>query len=404
MGKVWDALYLGGDILTMRDGGYHRIAAGALGVTNKRIAWVGPMTELSQDPYQCAHEVFNLAGRCLTPMLIDCHTHLVYAGNRAKEFEWIQQGKSYQEIAAMGGGIRSTVMATREASESELLASAYGRVKALIREGVGVIEIKSGYGLDLASERKILRVARELEQQSLPIKIMTTFLGAHVVPPEYQHNADCYIDELCQHILPTLYHENLVDAVDGFCESMAFSPQHIEKLFKTASDLGLPVKLHAEQLSHLGGASLVAKYQGLSADHLEYATESDIQHLAQAGSVAVLLPGAYYFLQQQQKPPVDLLRNYHVPMAIATDANPGSSPIYSLSTIMNMACVLFDLTPEEALAGVTLHAAKALGIDSDWGSLEVGKLANFISWEIEDPAEILYQLGSIPPHEMIYHG
>jgi len=338
--------------------------------------------------------------RWITPGLIDCHTHLVYAGNRSHEFEQHLQGISYTQIAQNGGGIQSTVSATRAASYTELLHSAQQRAACLNKEGVTRIEIKSGYGLNLESERRMLQVIRQLPQQ-VPIQTHATFLAAHALPPEYTGNADAYIEHICTDMLPTLAAEGLIDAVDGFCESIGFSNTQIERLFQLAQQLKLPVKLHAEQLSNQQGASLVARYQGLSADHLEYLDATSIQAMAAAGTVATLLPGAFYYLNETQLPPIDSLRSHNIPIAIATDHNPGTSPILSLLTCLNMACVLFKLRPDEALAGATRHAAKALGVEKDCGTLEVGKRAELAIWDIDQPVDLTYSLGENPCHTTI---
>ncbi|SHG12809.1 imidazolonepropionase [Marisediminitalea aggregata] len=338
----------------------------------------------------------------LLPGFIDCHTHLVYGGNRANEFEMRLQGVSYKDIALQGGGIKSTVEQTRRANEASLFKSAAKRARRLAEEGVTTIEVKSGYGLDNDTELRMLRVAKSLETQ-LPVRIATTFLGAHALPPEFADNADAYIDFVCDTVLPDVAHNNLADAVDVFCESIGFTTAQTEKVFKAAQQYGLPVKAHVEQLTDSKGAVLAAKYNALSVDHIEYLAESDIPHLAASGSVAVLLPGAFYYLHETQKPPVEALRQHNVPMAVATDLNPGSSPIASLLTAMNMACVLFALTPEEALRGGTLYAAKALGL-SDRGEIKPGKLADLTLWDIESPAELVYTLNGHRPTRVFLGG
>jgi imidazolonepropionase len=330
----------------------------------------------------------------LTPGLIDCHTHIVHAGNRSDEWEARLNGASYEDIAREGGGIMSTVRATRAASESELLRQSVARVRTLLREGVTTLEIKSGYGLDLENEAKMLRVAR-IVGELLPVNVSTTFLGAHALPPEFAGRADAYIDEVCERMLPALAAEGLVDAVDAFCERIGFSIDQTARVFEAARALELPVKLHAEQLSDQGGAALVARYDGLSADHLEYLTQEGAEALARAGTVAALLPGAYYFLRETQAPPLALLRAAGVPMAVATDCNPGTSPMTSLLLALNMACTLFRLTPLEALLGVTRHAARALG-RKDIGTLEVGKRADLALWDIARPADLAYAIGANP--------
>lgn len=377
--------------------GYGLIDDGAIAIKDGKIDWVGLVAAIPRQ--YGSWPVRNLEGRLVTPALIDCHTHIVHAGNRANEFEMRLNGASYEDISRAGGGIVSTVSATRKASEEELLASAGPRIEALIAEGVGVIEIKSGYGLDIETELKMLRVARRIGEHH-PIRVKTTFLGAHAIPREYKDNADGYIDEVCLPALSAAHEAGLVDAVDGFCESIAFSPAQINRVFKRAKELGLPVKLHAEQLSNLGGAVLAASYDGLSADHLEYLDEAGITAMARAGTVAVLLPGAYYFLRDTQPPPIDALRKAGVSMAVATDCNPGSSPLISLLLAMSMGCTLFNITPEEALAGVTRNAAAALGL-KDTGIIMKGLRADLAIWDVEHPTELSYHIGSNPLYERI---
>ncbi|MBX8493048.1 imidazolonepropionase [Pseudomonas lijiangensis] len=387
-------------IATMAQGNYSIIEDAAIVTSGTVIQWIGPQSELPESGFG---STVDLGGAWVTPGLIDCHTHTVFGGNRSGEFEQRLQGVSYAEIAAAGGGIASTVRSTRAASEDELFASAERRLKHLLRDGVTTVEMKSGYGLDLPSERKILKVIRRLGD-SLPVTVRSTCLAAHALPPEYTNRADDYIRHICAEMLPALAAEGLVDAVDAFCEYLAFSPAQVEQVFITARQLGLPVKLHAEQLSALGGSSLAARYQALSADHLEFMTEDDAIAMAAAGTVAVLLPGAYYFLRETQLPPMDALRKHGVPIAISTDLNPGTSPGLSLRLMLNMACTLFRMTPEEALAGVTLNAAKALGLDKTHGSLETGKVADFVAWNIERPADLAYWLGGDLDKRIVRHG
>ncbi|WP_065760644.1 imidazolonepropionase [Pseudomonas defluvii] len=387
-------------VASMAQGVYSIIEDAAILTSGERIEWIGPRQSL---PATADARVVELNGAWVTPGLIDCHTHTVFGGNRSGEFEQRLQGVSYADIAAQGGGIASTVRATRAATEEQLYASARQRLQALLRDGVTTVEIKSGYGLDLASERKLLRVIRRLGAE-LPVTVRGTCLAAHAMPPEFAGRADDYIEHICTEMLPALAAEGLVDAVDAFCEYLAFSPAQVERVFIKARELRLPVKLHAEQLSSLHGSSLAARYQALSADHLEFMTEEDAIAMAAAGTVAVLLPGAFYFLRETQLPPMDALRKHGVNIAIATDLNPGTSPGLSLRLMMNMACTLFRMTPEEALAGVTLHAARALGLGDSHGSLEVGKVADFIAWDIERPADLSYWLGGDLPKRVIRHG
>ncbi|NOX82151.1 MAG: imidazolonepropionase [Alphaproteobacteria bacterium] len=403
---MWDTLWIDGRIATLDpdiDAAYGMIAPGAVAAEGGKITWIGAMSDLPAVPQTLARAVVSLDGALVTPGLIDCHTHLVYAGDRAAEFEARLNGKSYEEIAAAGGGILSTVMATRAASQSELTQASLARLDALIAEGVTTIEIKSGYGLDLETELKMLRTARALGQ-ARRITVKTTFLAAHAVAPEYAGRSDEYIDHVCNDILPAAHAEGLVDAVDGFCEGIGFSPAQIERVFKTARALGLPVKLHAEQLSDLGGARLAAQYDALSADHLEYMKYADAQIMAKAGTAAVLLPGAFYYLRETKLPPVDALRNANVAMAVATDSNPGTSPMTSLLLAMNMACTLFRLTPEEALAGVTRHGAAALGLAEKTGTITGGKSADLAIWRLSEPSALAYHIGYNPLRTRIFAG
>ncbi len=387
-------------VATMAGGKYSIIEDAALVTAGQLIEWIGPLAELPQGDYAQVHD---LQGAWVTPGLIDCHTHTVFGGNRSGEFEQRLEGVSYAEIAAKGGGIASTVRATRAASEDELFASAHKRLRSLLRDGVTTVEIKSGYGLDLANERKMLRVARRLGE-ALPVSVRATCLAAHALPPEYKDRADDYIEHICSEMLPALAAEGLVDAVDAFCEYLAFSTEQVERVFKVAQQLGLPVKLHAEQLSSLHGSSLAARYHALSADHLEFMTEEDAIAMAASGTVAVLLPGAFYFLRETQLPPMDALRKHGVKIAIASDLNPGTSPALSLRLMLNMACTLFRMTPEEALAGATQHAATALGMGDTHGSLEVGKVGDFVAWQIDRPADLAYWLGGELDKRVVRHG
>lgn len=388
------------NVATMAEGAYSIIEDAAIVTCEGFIEWIGPRLHVPHGEYSQTH---GLEGAWVTPGLIDCHTHTVFGGNRSGEFEQRLQGVSYADIAAAGGGIASTVRATRAASEEELFASARQRLMCLLRDGVTSVEIKSGYGLSLESERKILRVIRRLGD-TLPVTVRSTCLAAHALPPEYKDRADDYIDLICNDMLPALAAEGLVDAVDAFCEYLAFSPAQVERVFKVAQGLGLPVKLHAEQLSSLHGSSLAARYHALSADHLEFMTEEDAMAMAAAGTVAVLLPGAFYFLRETQLPPMQALRKHGVKIAIASDLNPGTSPALSLRLMMNMACTLFRMTPEEALAGVTLHAATALGMGETHGSLEPGKVADFVAWNIDRPADLAYWLGGDLDKRVVRNG
>lgn len=397
---VYPHVYTEASLATMQPdaGDYGLLNDAALVTEGDKIAWLGPMADLPH-PYATTAKT-PLGGRLITPALIDCHTHIVHGGNRALEFEMRLQGASYEAIARAGGGIVSTVTATRDTSEAELLAAALIRADALIREGVSTIEVKSGYGLDLDTELKMLRVARQIATQR-PLRISTSFLGAHAVPKGA--GADSYIDTVCIPALRAAHAEGLVDMVDGFCEGIAFDVPQISRLFDVAQALGLPVKLHAEQLSNIGGTQLAARYSARSADHVEYATEADAAALAQSGTVAVLLPGAFYTLHETQKPPVAAFRAHGVPMALATDWNPGSSPLGSLLLTMNMGCTLFGLTPAEALAGTTRHAAQALGL-TDCGTLKAGKRADLAIWNVKTPAELSYGIGINPLHTRIFAG
>ncbi len=379
---------------------YGMIEDAAVAIEGERIAWVGRSAELPEGYRGAPSE--DLGGRLVTPAPIDCHTHVVFGGDRAREFELRLKGASYEELARAGGGIVSTVTATRDASEEALLASALRRVDALIAEGVTTIEIKSGYGLDRETELRMLRVARRVGEER-PVEARATFLGAHAVPPEFKGDPDGYIDRVCLPALEAAHAEGLVDAVDGFCEGVAFSPAQIERVFAKAAALGLPVKLHAEQLSNLGGAALAARHKALSADHLEYLDQAGVAAMADAGAVAVLLPGAFYTLRETQAPPVQALRDAGVPIALATDCNPGSSPLASILLAMNMGATLFRLTPEEALAGVTREAARALGL-SDRGVIAAGLRADLAVWDVAHPAELAYRIGFNPLWRRVFGG
>jgi len=389
----WQSLWLNVNLATMTKGSesFGEVKNAAIAISDGKIAWLGEQSTLPvYDEKQVT--VIDGKGQWITPGLIDCHTHIVYGGNRANEFEMRLQGKSYEEIANAGGGIVSTVAATRAASHEELINCALPRLNALHLQGVTTIEIKSGYGLDTKNEIKMLEVATELATK-LPVSVKRTFLGAHALPVEYKDNADDYIALVCQEMIPEVSTRGLADAVDVFCEGIGFNIEQTEKVFSAAKAHGLAVKVHAEQLSNLGGSSLAAKYQALSSDHIEFLDEKGIKKMAEANVVAVLLPGAFYFLRETQCPPIELLRKYNVPMAIATDSNPGSSPISSIQLMLNMACTLFRLTPAEAFAGVTCHGAQALGEANTKGQLQVGFEADFALWNISQPAELCYQFG-----------
>jgi imidazolonepropionase len=394
-----DLLLTDANLATMQAGGeaYGAIENAALAIRDGRITWLGPMSEL---PEIAATETRCIDGRWLTPALIDCHTHLVFAGDRAREFEQRLQGVSYEEIARAGGGINSTVNATRQADPATLFDSARRRLDALMEDGVATIEIKSGYGLDRDTELTMLEVARTLGEQT-GASIVTTFLGAHSIPSEYKGRADDYIDLLVSEVLPAAHERGLVDAVDAYCESIAFSTGQIAKVFECAAGMNIPVKLHADQLSDGGGAELAASFSALSADHLEYTSAAGVSALAKAGSTAVLLPGAFLTLGETQLPPVEMLREHGVPIAVATDCNPGTSPVCSLQTAMSLATSQFKLTPEECLAGVTREAARALNLHDDRGTLQIGKRADIAEWDINHPSELSYWMGLNPLTQLI---
>lgn len=398
----WDDLWVNVNLATMADRtGYGEILDGAIATFEGRIAWVGRRADIPDGFTATRHHDGD--GCWVTPGLIDCHTHLVYAGNRSGEFEARLNGVPYEEIARQGGGIVSTVMATRAATEDALFNASLPRVRALLAEGITTLEIKSGYGLNTDSEVKMLRVARRLGE-ALGVRVRTTYLGAHAVPPEFKGRPDDYLTLVCSTILDALVNEKLVDAVDAFCENIAFSREQTTRVFQAAQRHGLPVKLHAEQLSDQEGATLVAAFNGLSADHLEWLSMQGVQAMANAGTVAVLLPGAFYTLRETRLPPVDALRSAGVPIAISTDCNPGTSPMTSLLLTMNMACTLFRLTPQEALAGVTRVAAQALGLQAETGTLSVGKSADFVFWQIERPVDLSYAIGFNPCKMTVFKG
>ncbi|WP_448097157.1 imidazolonepropionase [Luteibacter yeojuensis] len=389
----WDHLLLDVGLATLADNGaaYGAIEHGAIAWHDGRIVFAGARHDLPGEPHALAHRVESLPGCWVTPGLIDCHTHLVFGGDRAQEFEQRLEGATYEQIARAGGGIVSSVRATRAASEDDLLRQSLPRARALLADGVTTLEIKSGYGLEPEAERRMLRVARRIGE-TLGVDVRTSFLGLHALPPEYAGRRDDYVALVCEIMLPSLAEEALVDAVDAFCEGIGFTHAETQRLFEKATALGLPVKLHAEQLSDLGGAALVARYGGLSADHLEWTSDDGVRAMADAGTVAVLLPGAYYALRDTRPPPVDAFRRQGVPMAVATDLNPGTSPLLSLRMAMGMACTLFRLTPEEALRGATVNAARALGLD-DRGRLAEGQRADLAIWNIGHLAELCYWIG-----------
>jgi imidazolonepropionase len=399
-----DTIWLNARLATMSPGspGLGIVESGAIAAREGRIAFAGPRSELP-DGWRDGARIIDCEGRWITPALIDCHTHLVYGGNRAHEFELRLAGATYEDIARQGGGILSTVRATRSASEDELLRSALRRLDALLAEGVGTVEVKSGYGLELSAERKSLRVARRLADERR-VAVRATFLGAHALPPEFAADRAGFIACVAEEMLPKLAREGLVDAVDGFCESIAFAPEEIARVFEAARRVGLPVKLHAEQLSNTGGAMLATKFGALSADHLEYANEADVAAMAKAETVAVLLPSAFYTLHERVAPPVALMRKHGLRMAIATDSNPGTSPLTSPLLALNMAATLFGLTVDECLAGITRNAARALGLEAETGTLETGKWADLAIWDIERPAELVYRLGFNPLHGRVWRG
>ena len=397
---LFDQLWTNARIATMRGNALGLIEQGAIASLGDRITWIGNAADA---PIADATVVHDCAGALMTPGLIDCHTHLVFAGNRAQEFEQRLLGTSYEDIANAGGGIFSTVRATREATEPELLGQSEPRLHVLMAEGVTTIEIKSGYGLDLESERKILRVARELGRRNA-ISVMTTFLGAHALPLEFAGRADDYVDFVCDQLLPVVAKEKLADAVDAFCDKIGFTRAQTQRIFEAARRLGLPVKLHTEQLSNQRGAALAAEFGALSADHLEYLDEAGVAAMAKAGTVAVLLPGAFYVLRETKLPPIELLRKSGVAIAIASDLNPGTSPIVSLQANMHLACTLFRLTPSEVLRGVTVNAARALGLQHDRGTLAAGKRADWCVWDVASPVELCYWMGGVRPRRIVVNG
>ena len=401
----WDTLWHNATVATMKSGKtpFGLIDDASIGIANGVIAWVGPSEDVPTNLRDACPDSLDCDGQLVTPGLIDCHTHLIYGGNRVHEFEMRLKGASYEEIAREGGGILATVSATRQSDAQSLFNQAAARLQNFIDEGVTTIEIKSGYGLNLDDELKILRVARRLGDE-LPVDVVATFLGAHAIPPEYLGDAEGYIDLVCDEILPAVAAEKLADCVDAFCETIAFSSAQVSRVFEVASAHSLPVRLHAEQLSDQKGAVMAARHGALSVDHIEYLAEEDVSVLADKHTVAVLLPGAYYFLREKKLPPINALRKQGVAMAIASDSNPGSAPVGSLLLMLNMACTLFQLTPEESLAGITRNAARALGRESEIGTLEIGKQANMVLWQLSDPAQLSYQIGGNPCAKVMYRG
>jgi imidazolonepropionase len=399
----WDRLLVNVTLATfVGDVPFGLIERGAIAMRQGRITWLGGMDDLPDSPEQLAQQVEWLDGALVTPGLIDCHTHLVFGGDRAHEFDMRLNGASYEDIARSGGGIISSVKATREASEEALFTQSLPRAKALLADGVTTLEIKSGYGLDLESERRMLRVARRIGRE-LGVTVCTSFLGLHALPPEYRDRRDDYVGMVCDEILPALATEGLLDAVDAFCENIGFSHAETRRLFDRAKQLGLPVKLHAEQLSDLDGAALVAEFGGLSADHLEHLSEAGIEAMAAAGTVAVLLPGAFYALRETRLPPILRIRQHGVRMAVATDCNPGTSPMLSLRLAAGMGCTLFRLTPDEALRGITVNAAAALGL-TDRGTLAIGQRADLVVWQVKTPAELCYWIGGSLVKQVVLGG
>ena len=404
----WDTLFVHADIATMANGRYNIIKDGAIGVANGKIQWIGPCSSLptaesNASSQLITHEIIDCSGKWILPGFVDCHTHLIWAGSRSNEFEMRLSGASYEEIANQGGGIAATVTAVRKTSEDQLFEIASRRISHFISRGITCVEIKSGYGLDLENELKMLAVAERLDQ-TFPLHVSPTFLGAHALPPEYKGRADDYVNLIINTILPGIRRQGIACAMDVFCESIAFSKDQTEQLFTAATNSGMPVKLHAEQLSDSGGAALAAQFNALSCDHLEYLSLDGAEAMAQAGVTAVLLPGAYYMLRQTQKPPVQDLIRLGIPMAVATDLNPGTSPVYDMTAAMNMSCLLFGLTCEQALAGATINGAKALGLNKCKGSLETGKDADFVVWDIQAPADLSYQVGISNVNKVVIAG
>lgn len=399
---MWDRLWLGANLATMEGDGIGDIADAAVAIRDGRIAWLGSRAQLQSMQWSAALTT-QADGLWITPGLIECHTHLVYAGDRSDEFAARLRGATYEEIARAGGGIASTMRATRRASDEELFSQSLPRARALVNEGVTTLEIKSGYGLDLPNERKMLRTAQRLGEH-LGVSIVKTFLGAHALPPEFAHRPDDYVEHICNEMLPTIAAEQLADAVDVFCERIAFTPEQTRRIFDRAHSLGLRTRLHADQLSDSGGGMLAAEYSAGSADHLEYASEVSLREMAARGVVAGVLPGAFYYLREKQAPPIERMRALNVSMAVSTDCNPGTSPIASLLLAMNMACVLFRMTAAEVLRGVTVNAARAVGLSDDRGALRVGMRADLAIWRLRHPEQLCAEVGVHHPVEVLVAG
>ncbi len=403
--RPWDRLWIGGHIATMIGGGapFGELRDGAIACAGGRITWVGRARDLPESPSRMAQEVVELGGLWVTPGLVDCHTHLVFSGDRSGEFEARLQGATYEEIARKGGGIRTTMRATREASEDELVGAATPRLRNLLSEGVTTVEVKSGYGMETETELRMLRAARRLGDAH-PVEVQTSFLGAHVLPPEFEGRREAYVRMVCDEMIPLAVQSGLADAVDAFCDEIAFTAEECERILRAGKAAGLAMRLHADQLTDQGGAALAARLGARSADHLERASAEGVSAMAKSGTVAVLLPGAFHFLRDDCPPPVAGFREAMVPMAVATDLNPGSSPLNSLLTALNFACVLFGLTPEESLRGVTVNGARALGLQGDRGTLENGKMADLAFWEIGHPRELSYWVGKNPCRGVVKDG
>ncbi|WDP89186.1 MAG: imidazolonepropionase [Desulfobacter sp.] len=399
----WNTLYINAHLATMAGPGYGAVPSGALAVADGKIAWTGAMADLTGPADTLAEQVIDCQGKWLLPGFVDCHTHLIWAGSRAREFEMRLAGATYEEISRQGGGIFSTVRAVREASENELFEIAARRIRHFISRGITCVEIKSGYGLDIENELKMLSVAGRLNAE-LPVHIEATFLGAHALPPEFSGRSGEYMDLVIQEMLPRVKDQGIATAVDAFCETIAFPRDQTESLFRAAADLGFKVKLHAEQLSDSDGAGLASEFDALSCDHLEYLSEKGARAMATHGVTAVLLPGAFHMLKETQKPPMGLMRDLGIPMALATDLNPGTSPVFGMTPVLNMGCLLFGMTCEEALAGATVNGANALGLSRRKGSLEAGKDADFVVWDIDSPADLCYLMDNTPVDRVVISG